>query len=155
MNKIFKTLKNHRTGAATAVSELQTGRTKGSRLKATVLAVALLSALTAGSASAQVWSNGANISLRYSHGPDKGTTNVEKGFAFGKTNLAAKTYGEDVDVWACPLTDKDGYVFHFEGFEALNEPIIKLNLDDKNSSLSLFEQSQGFDQALVQTLKVV
>lgn len=151
MNKIFKTLKNHRTGAATAVSELQTGRTKGSRLKATVLAVALLSALTAGSASAQVWSNGANISLRYSHWPDNGTTNVEKGFAFGNKNIAAKTYGEDVDVWACPLTDKDGYVFHFEGFEALNEPIIKLNLDDKNSSLSLFEQSQGFDQALVQT----
>lgn len=151
MNKIFKTLKNHRTGAATAVSELQTGRTKGSRLKATVLAVALLSALTAGSASAQIWSNGANISLRYSHRPDNGTTNVEKGFAFGKANLAAKTYGENVDVWACPLTDKDGYVFHFEGFEALNEPIIKLNLDDKNSSLSLFEQSQGFDQALVQT----
>lgn len=41
MNKIFKTLKNHRTGAATAVSELQTGRTKGSGLKATVLTVAL------------------------------------------------------------------------------------------------------------------
>lgn len=151
MNKIFKTLKNHRTGAATAVSELQTGRTKGSRLKATVLTVALLSALTAGSATAQIWSNGGNISLTQSHWPDHGTTNVEKGFAFGNKNIAAKTYGEDVDVWACPLTDKDGYVFHFEGFEALNEPIIKLNLDDKNSSLSLFEQSQGFDQALVQT----
>lgn len=151
MNKIFKTLKNHRTGAATAVSELQTGRTKGSGLKATVLTVALLSALMAGSASAQIWSNGANISLTYSHDPDNGTPNVRNGFAFGNKNIAAKTYGEDVDVWACPLTDKDGYVFHFEGFEALNEPIIKLNLDDKNSSLSLFEQSQGFDQALVQT----
>lgn len=58
MNKIFKTLKNHRTGAATAVSELQTGRTKGSRLKATVLAAALLSALAAGSVAAQSWTGG-------------------------------------------------------------------------------------------------
>lgn len=105
----------------------------------------------AGSASAQIWSNGANISLTYSHDPDNGTPNVRNGFAFGNKNIAAKTYGEDVDVWAYPLTDKDGYVFHFEDFELLNEPIIKLNLDDKNSSLSLFEQSQGFDQALVQT----
>lgn len=147
MNKIFKTLKNHRTGAATAVSELQTGRTKGSRLKATVLTVALVSALAAGSVAAQSWTAGAAVSLTYSRPNDHGTTHVESGFAFGNTNLelAAKTYKEDI--WVSGIDD---YVFHFEGFEDLDAPVIKLNLND-SKSLSLFEQSQGFDQALVHT----
>lgn len=98
MNKIFKTLKNHRTGAATAVSELQTGRTKGSRLKATVLAVALLSALTDGAFAVQHWTAGQDVSLTQSHWPDEGKTNVGSGFAFGNTdlNLAAKTYDQDI-----------------------------------------------------------
>lgn len=147
MNKIFKTLKNHRTGAATAVSELQTGRTKGSGLKATVLTVALVSALAAGSVAAQSWTAGAAVSLTYSRPNDHGTTHVESGFAFGNTNLelAAKTYKEDI--WVSGIDD---YVFHFEGFEDLDAPVIKLNLND-SKSLSLFEQSQGFDQALVHT----
>lgn len=146
MNKIFKTLKNHRTGAATAVSELQTGRTKGSRLKATVLAVALLSALTDGAFAVQHWTAGQDVSLTQSHWPDEGMTHVESGFAFGNTdlNLAAKTY--DQDIWI----SLGSYTFYFEGFEKPDAPTVKLNLDDSNS-LSVFEQSQGFDQALVHT----
>lgn len=146
MNKIFKTLKNHRTGAATAVSELQTGRTKGSRLKATVLAVALLSALTDGAFAVQHWTAGQDVSLTQSHWPDEGKTNVGSGFAFGNTdlNLAAKTY--DQDIWI----SLGSYTFYFEGFEKPDAPTVKLNLDDSNS-LSVFEQSQGFDQALVHT----
>lgn len=146
MNKIFKTLKNHRTGAATAVSELQTGRTKGSRLKATVLAVALLSALTDGAFAVQDWTAGQDVSLTQSHWPDEGMTHVESGFAFGNTdlNLAAKTY--DQDIWI----SLGSYTFYFEGFEKPDAPTVKLNLDDSNS-LSVFEQSQGFDQALVHT----
>ena len=144
MNKIFKTLKNHRTGAATAVSELQTGRTKGSRLKATVLAVALLSALTDGAFAVQHWTAGQDVSLTQSHWPDEGMTQVKSGFAFGNTDLdlAAKTY--DQDIWI----SLGSYTFYFEGFEKPDAPTVKLNLDDSNS-LSVFEQSQGFDQALV------
>lgn len=146
MNKIFKTLKNHRTGAATAVSELQTGRTKGSRLKATVLAAALLSALAAGSVAAQSWTAGADVSLTDSKWNDHGTTHVGSGFAFGNTNLnfAAKTYDEDV------LISLGDYTFKFDGLNEAGAPVVKLDLDD-SSSLSLFEQSQGFDQALVHT----
>ena len=71
-------------------------------------------------------------------------THVESGFAFGNTdlNLAAKTY--DQDIWI----SLGSYTFYFEGFEKPDAPTVKLNLDDSNS-LSVFEQSQGFDQALV------
>lgn len=90
------------------------------------------------------------MSLTHSKWNDHGTTHVGSGFAFGNTNLelAAKTYKEDI--WVSGIYD---YVFHFEGFENLDAPVIKLNLNDSNS-LSLFEQSQGFDQALVHTEKL-
>lgn len=145
MNKIFKTLKNHRTGAATAVSELQTGRTKGSGLSTTVIAAALLLALTDGAYAVQHWTAlGPDVSLTQNHGLDEGMTHVKSGFAFGNTdlNLAAKTY--DQDIWI----STGSYTFYFEGFEKPDAPTVKLNLDDSNS-LSVFEQSQGFDQALV------
>lgn len=87
MNKIFKTLKNRRTGASTAVSELQTGHTKGSGAKATVVAAAVLAALAAGTVAAQSWTAGADVSLTQSHWPDRGTTHVGSGFAFGNQNL--------------------------------------------------------------------
>ncbi len=101
MNKIYKTLKNHRTGAATAVSELQAGRTKGSRLKAVaVAAVAAATLMSVSTAEAQSWWDGSDISLSQTHGNDHGTTHVGSGFAFGNTNLdlAAKTYNEEVTV---------------------------------------------------------
>ena len=145
MNKIFKTLKNHRTGAATAVSELQTGRTKGSGLSTTVLAAALLLALTDGAYAVQHWTAlGPDVSLTQNHGLDEGMSHVKSGFAFGNTDLdlAAKTYDEDI--WI----STGSYTFYFEGFEKPDAPTVKLNLDDSNS-LSVFEQSQGFDQALV------
>lgn len=149
MNKIFKTLKNHRTGAATAVSELQTGRTKGSGLSTTVLAAALLLALTDGAYAMQPWTGGADVSLTHSNWNDHGTTHVGSGFAFGNTKLefAAKTYGEEVQV---SLGD---YAFKFDGLGEEDAPVVKLDLDDPNS-LSVFEQSQGFDQALVHTTKL-
>lgn len=94
----------------------------------------------------QHWTAGQDVSLTQSHWPDEGKTNVGSGFAFGNTdlNLAAKTY--DQDIWI----SLGSYTFYFEGFDKPDAPTVKLNLDDSNS-LSVFEQSQGFDQALVHT----
>lgn len=142
MNKIFKTLKNHRTGAATAVSELQAGRTKGSRLKAVVVAAVAAAAALSSGVEAATWDTGYDIMLNEEH--DEGTTHVGSGFAFGNGNLdlAAKTYDEHLTVlWAA-----DPYVFMFTS----GMPTVKLNLNDRNA-MPLFEQSQGFDQALVHT----
>ena len=147
MNKIFKTLKNHRTGAATAVSELQTGRTKGSRLKAVVVAAVVAAATLSSGVEAADWSGGYDVILNEEH--DEGTTHVGSGFAFGNKNLdlAAKTYNEDLLVWTDAL---DPYVFRFNGLDSSGMPTVKLNLNDRDA-MSLFEQSQGFDQALVHT----
>lgn len=149
MNKIFKTLKNRRTGASTAVSELQTGHTKGSGAKATVVAAAVLAALmSAGTAEAARWWTGAPINLHLDD--DGGTPHVgtATGFAFGNTNLnlAAKTYSENVTVW-----NVHDYVFQFGGLGEEGAPTVTLDLDDKANTRSLFEQSGGFEQALVHT----
>ena len=145
MNKIFKTLKNHRTGAATAVSELQTGRTKGSRLKAVVVAAVAAAATLSSGVEAATWDTGYDVILNEEH--DEGTSHVGSGFAFGNKNLelAAKTYDEHLTV----LSDIfDPYVFWFKGLDSSGMPTVKLDLDDPNA-MSLFEQSRGFDQALV------
>ena len=145
MNKIFKTLKNHRTGAATAVSELQTGRTKGSRLKAVVVAAVAAAATLSSGVEAATWDTGYDVILNEEH--DEGTSHVRSGFAFGNKNLdlAAKTYDEHLTV----LSDIfDPYVFRFKGLDSSGMPTVKLELDDPNA-MSLFEQSRGFDQALV------
>ncbi len=142
MNKIFKTLKNHRTGAATAVSELQTGRTKGSRLKAVVVAAVAAAAALSSGVEAADWSGGYDVILNEEH--DEGTTHVRSGFAFGNKNLdlAAKTYDERLTV----LGAVSSYALMFTS----GMPTVKLNLNDRNA-MSVFEQSQGFDQALVHT----
>ena len=141
MNKIFKTLKNHRTGAATAVSELQTGRTKGSRLKAVVVAAVAAAAALSSGVEAATWSDLKPVHLALEN--DDGETHVGKGFAFGQTNVAAKTYG-----YLGILTGDHKLLF--DGLGATGEPntTLKLTNDDPNI-LSLFEQSQGFDQVLV------
>ena len=141
MNKIFKTLKNHRTGAATAVSELQTGRTKGSRLKAVVVAAVAAAATLSSGVEAATWSDLKPVHLALEN--DDGETHVGKGFAFGQTNVAAKTYG-----YLGILTGDHKLLF--DGLGATGEPntTLKLTNDDPNI-LSLFEQSQGFDQVLV------
>lgn len=148
MNKIFKTLKNHRTGAATAVSELQTGRTKGSRLKAVVVAAVAAAATLSSGVEAATWDTGYDVILNEEH--DEGTTHVGSGFAFGNKNLdlAAKTYDEHLTV----LGAASSYALMFTS----GMPTVKLNLNDRNA-MSVFEQSQGFDQALVHTkgLKVL
>ena len=149
MNKIYKTLKNRRTGASTAVSELQAGRTKGSGAKATVVALAVGAALLA-SGGAQAaddeWWNGWSMDL--TPGSDIGTSHLDTGFAFGNTNVeqAAKTYDGTLTVNAASTV----YEFKFGQFGGTNESTVKLNLNDKNS-LSLFEQSQGFGQAIYHT----
>lgn len=149
MNKIYKTLKNRRTGASTAVSELQAGRTKGSGAKATVVALAVGAALLA-SGGAQAaddeWWNGWSMDL--TPGSDIGTSHLDTGFAFGNTNVeqAAKTYDGTLTVNAAG----NAYEFKFGQFGGTNESTVKLNLNDKNS-LSLFEQSQGFGQAIYHT----
>ena len=147
MNKIFKTLKNHRTGAATAVSELQTGRTKGSGAKATVVAAAVLAALmSVNVAEARDWWFGDDVWLSGSTNVDTGTSLVEKGeFAFGQAN-AAKTYEEQVTVHGNLISPYD-YTFYFTGLDETGTPSIALDL---SKSMSVFQQSQGFDQALVQ-----
>lgn len=147
MNKIFKTLKNHRTGAATAVSELQTGRTKGSGAKATVVAAAVLAALmSVNVAEARDWWLGKDVWLSGSTNVDTGTSLVEKGeFAFGQAN-AAKTYEEQVTVHGNLISPYD-YTFYFTGLDETGTPTITLDL---SKSMSVFQQSQGFDQALVQ-----
>ena len=147
MNKIFKTLKNHRTGAATAVSELQTGRTKGSGAKATVVAAAVLAALmSVNVAEARDWWLGDDVWLSGSTNVDTGTSLVEKGeFAFGQAN-AAKTYEEQVTVHGNLISPYD-YTFYFTGLDETGTPTITLDL---SKSMSVFQQSQGFDQALVQ-----
>lgn len=145
MNKIFKTLKNHRTGAATAVSELQTGRTKGSRLKAVVVAAVAAAATLSSGVEAATWDTGYDVILNEEH--DEGTSHVGSGFAFGNKNLdlAAKTYDEHLTVLSWVF---DSYVFQFKGLDSSGMPTVKLDLDDPNA-MSLFEQSRGFDQALV------
>ena len=145
MNKIFKTLKNHRTGAATAVSELQTGRTKGSRLKAVVVAAVAAAATLSSGVEAATWDTGYDVILNEKH--DEGTSHVGSGFAFGNKNLdlAAKTYDEHLTVLSWVF---DSYVFQFKGLDSSGMPTVKLDLDDPNA-MSLFEQSRGFDQALV------
>ena len=145
MNKIFKTLKNHRTGAATAVSELQTGRTKGSRLKAVVVAAVAAAAALSSGVEAATWDTGYDVILNEEH--DEGTSHVGSGFAFGNKNLdlAAKTYDEHLTVLSWVF---DSYVFQFKGLDSSGMPTVKLDLDDPNA-MSLFEQSRGFDQALV------
>lgn len=139
MNKIFKTLKNHRTGAATAVSELQTGRTKGSRLKAVVVAAVAAAALSSGAQALVIWSS-APVYLK--HNTDGG--HVGEDFAFGNTSVAAKIYDDTVHVWA------GDHQLLFDGLGVAGEPntTLKLTNDDPNI-LTLFEQSQGFDQVLV------
>ena len=145
MNKIFKTLKNHRTGAAPAVSELQTGRTKGSRLKAVVVAAVAAAATLSSGVEAATWDTGYDVILNEEH--DEGTSHVGSGFAFGNKNLdlAAKTYDEHLTVLSWVF---DSYVFQFKGLDSSGMPTVKLDLDDPNA-MSLFEQSRGFDQALV------
>lgn len=149
MNKIFKTLKNHRTGAATAVSELQTGRTKGSRLKAVVVAaVAAAAALSTGVEALPVIWNGSD-EVYLTRGKDGGVTHVGSGFALGKTNLEAKTYKDTLIVWGLEQE------LYFEGLGEVGKPNTTLDLDDSSSGLlSLFEQSQGFDQAIVRARKL-
>ena len=141
MNKIFKTLKNHRTGAATAVSELQTGRTKGSRLKAVVVAAVTAATLSSGAQAFVPWSS-APVYLR--HQTDGGVSHVGKDFAFGNTSVAAKIYNDSVHVYA------GDHQLLFDGLGVAGEPntTLKLTNDDPNI-LTLFEQSQGFDQVLV------
>ena len=141
MNKIFKTLKNHRTGAATAVSELQTGRTKGSRLKAVVVAAVTAATLSSGAQALVSWSS-APVYLR--HQTDGGVSHVGEDFAFGNTSVAAKIYNDTVHVLA------GDHQLLFDGLGAVGEPntTLKLTNDDPNI-LTLFEQSQGFDQVLV------
>lgn len=143
MNKIFKTLKNHRTGAATAVSELQTGRTKGSRLKAVAVAAVAAAALSSGvEALPPPWSSLNPVDL--TAGNDGGVTHVGDDFAFGNLNVGAKTYSGDVNVLAGDIK------LTFGGLTA-GEPNTTLKLtDDDPNTLTLFAQSQGFDQVLVQ-----
>ena len=140
MNKIFKTLKNHRTGAATAVSELQTGRTKGSRLKAAVVAAVTAAALSSGAQALVIWSS-ADVYLTGTN--DGGVTHVGDDFAFGSSSVAAKVYNDNIDVWA------GDHKLLFGGLTA-GEPNTTLRLrDDDPNTLTLFAQSQGFDQLLV------
>ena len=146
MNKIFKTLKNHRTGAATAVSELQTGRTKGSRLKAVVVAaVAAAAALSSGAEAAEwgKWDDG-NCDVSLVNGSDTGgVSHVGKDFAFGNQNQAALTYDDDLTVWG------GKHELYFEG----GLPTVELDLGEEGV-LSLVEQSQGFGQAVVQAKSI-
>lgn len=146
MNKIFKTLKNHRTGAATAVSELQTGRTKGSRLKAVVVAaVAAAAALSSGAEAAEwgKWGDG-NCDVSLVNGSDTGgVSHVGKDFAFGNQNQAALTYDDDLTVWG------GKHELYFEG----GLPTVELDLGEEGV-LSLVEQSQGFGQAVVQAKSI-
>ena len=147
MNKIFKTLKNHRTGAATAVSELQTGRTKGSRLKAVVVAaVAAAAALSSGAEAAEwgKWDAG-NCDVSLVNGSDTGgVSHVGEDFAFGNQNQAALTYDDDLTVWG------GKHELYFEG----GLPTVELDLGEEGV-LSLVEQSQGFGQAVVQATSIV
>ena len=134
MNKIFKTLKNHRTGAATAVSELQTGRTKGSRLKAVVVAAVAAAATLSSGVEAATWDTGYHVILNEEH--DEGTSHVRSGFAFGNKNLdlAAKTYDEHLTV----LSDIfDPYVFRFKGLDSSGMPTVKLELDGEELAVPL------------------
>nr|WP_170143865.1 autotransporter outer membrane beta-barrel domain-containing protein [Sutterella megalosphaeroides] len=107
---------------------------------AAVAAAALSSGIEAAT-----WDTGYDVILNEEH--DEGTTHVGSGFAFGNKNLdlAAKTYDEDLTVlsWAF-----DPYVFRFNGLDSSGTPTVKLNLDDPYA-MSVFEQSRGFDQALV------
>lgn len=149
MNKIFKTLKNHRTGAATAVSELQTGRTKGSRLKAVVVAaVAAAAALSSGAEAAEwgKWGDGdCDVSL-VDGSATGGVSHVGTDFAFGNQNQAALTYGDDLTVWG------GKHELYFEDLSEGGFPTVELDLD--KGVLSLVKQSQGFGQAVVQAKSI-
>lgn len=150
MNKIFKTLKNHRTGAATAVSELQTGRTKGSRLKAVVVAaVAAAAALSSGAEAAEwgKWGDG-NCDVSLVNGSATGgVSHVGTDFAFGNQNQAALTYGDDLTVWG------GKHELYFEDLSEGGFPTVELDLGEKGV-LSLVKQSQGFGQAVVQAKSI-
>ena len=151
MNKIFKTLKNHRTGAATAVSELQTGRTKGSRLKAVVVAAVAAAAALSSGVEAASWGSwfDENYDVSLVNGSATGgMSHVGTDFAFGNRNQAALTYDEE-------LTVRGGdHKLYFEGLSEGDLPAVELNLDN-TSTLPMFVQSQGFDQAVVQATSIV
>lgn len=142
MNRIYKTLRNNRTGASTAVSELQSGRTKGSSAKATALVAALSAALGALSpAGATEWNVGGTIYL--SSGP---TSNVNTGFAFGMTGTPAMELTDRL------IADTPGnnypYTFSFGGIESTRGVYLDL---DARGALSLFDQQLGFQQTILRS----
>lgn len=74
---------------------------------------------------------------------DGGVTHVGDDFAFGSSSVAAKVYNDNIDVWA------GDHKLLFGGLTA-GEPNTTLRLrDDDPNTLTLFAQSQGFDQLLV------
>ena len=156
MNRIYKTQKNRRTGALTAVSELQRshGKKSVSSCAAAVASALLALGLAAsGAAYATPWSTGEDINLTQEI--DDGTTHVpgtpdftegEIPFAIGDRTTAAKTYESDIF-----LTDSDPNTpltyIRFNGAQS-GEVTLDLTSDDV---MSLWDQSQGFEQDLVTT----
>ncbi|BBF23593.1 autotransporter outer membrane beta-barrel domain-containing protein [Sutterella megalosphaeroides] len=165
MNRIFKTQKNRRTGALTAVSELQRSAGKKSvSICAAAVASALLAAGLVASPGALAapgspdedtpWSTGndINLSMEIDNGTThiQGSTDFEEGdvaFAFGDSKVAAKTYV--TDIYLKELFDTPKTYFHFNG-EASGEVTLDLG-SESDTMLSLAEQSAGFEQALVTT----
>lgn len=155
MNRIYRTRKNRRTGALTAVSELKHADGKKT---VSLCAAAVTSALVAlglavsPAALATPWSTGEDINL--SKEIDDGMTHIpgpdfaegDVAFAFGDSKTPAKTYVTDIY-----LADSDPSAlktyFHFQGKDS-GEVTLDLTSDTVRD---LFAQTKGFEQTLVST----
>lgn len=145
MNRIYKTLKNFSTGAATAVSENQRSHGKRAVSKFSVVMASALMAMVAVSPVHAVNWTGFQRNIKLVQPQDGGISHVGKGFAFGDTQYAAKEYGENLLV-----SDAD-YQLTFSGYGG--DTTCSLNLNS-NSALSLFDQSKGFTQKLVEAKEI-
>ncbi len=147
MNKIYKTLRNRRTGAMTAVSELRSSHVKGSRSSRLVLATALAAALALaasapGVVEAASWTdNGSGQTISLVDGAATGgSSQIGKGFAFGN-GQSALVYGDALTI------GPGNYVLSF-GSTTGGQAAVSLDVTAENRG-SFFAQSQGFDQVLV------
>ncbi|BBF23590.1 autotransporter outer membrane beta-barrel domain-containing protein [Sutterella megalosphaeroides] len=155
MNRIYRTRKNRRTGALTAVSELKHADGKKT---VSLCAAAVTSALVAlglavsPAVLATPWSTGEDINLSkeiddgMTHIPGPDFTEGDVAFAFGDSKTPAKTYVTDIY-----LADSDPSAlktyFHFQGKDS-GEVTLDLT---SGTVLDLFAQTKGFEQTLVST----
>ena len=143
MNKVYKSIWNAVTRSWTAVSEITKSRKKQTKSKVLLtMGIAVLSMGIFSPVQATVsWWLSQPVNLDSDH--DNGIPNSDFAFGLGE---AAKNYNDDVLIYGVPTSSNH---LHFVFNDDQTEGTFSLNIDE--AVVSLFDQSQGYNQLLVQT----